>query len=190
MTNPNFFKFKISIDDSHWEESQYEEAKSIQPRHKEQRSEIQSNFEMKIQIPIEEKKPKPPKPKPKPPKPAAELTPPPQAPPKSNWWLNTAESQLNQVLLQIIEQMITFDSTNGNYGWFVYPVKSKDVKNYYTVIKKPICLEDMKNKAKKLEYLNIETFKQDVELMFQNSSVFNGQQSLYTKQAERIKEFA
>ena len=47
-------------------------------------------------------------------------------------------------------------------------------------------LSDMKVRAKRLEYLNIEAFKTDIELVFQNCSKFNGPDSLYTKQAERI----
>jgi len=39
------------------------------------------------------------------------------------------------VLAEIIDELIEYDSTNGNFGWFVEPVKSKDVKNYYNVIK-------------------------------------------------------
>ena len=87
---------------------------------------------------------------------------------------------------EIVNELITFDSENGNFKWFVEAVKSKDVKNYYNVIKKPMCLWQMKQKTQNLEYLNIDWFLEDVDLIYQNSSTFNGPQSLYTQQADRI----
>ena len=50
----------------------------------------------------------------------------------------------------------------------------QDAPNYRDLIKKPICLKDMKNRTKRNEYKGREDFLRDIELMRNNSQIFNG----------------
>lgn len=53
-------------------------------------------------------------------------------------------------------------------------VKKKDAPNYYELIKRPVALMDMKTKAKREDYLNRDSFLEDLELMAQNAETYNG----------------
>jgi len=66
-------------------------------------------------------------------------------------------------------------------------VTRQDAPNYRDFIKKPICLKDMKNKTKRNEYKNRDEFKQDVELMRQNTEIFNGAQHGITLLAAQLE---
>ena len=60
----------------------------------------------------------------------------------------TEESALNQIFEDIVDSCIKSDK----YKFFAAPVKRKDAPNYYEVIKNPIDLGLIKNKAKRIEY--------------------------------------
>ena len=80
------------------------------------------------------------------------------------------ETALNDIFVKIIDSCINFDATKI----FHYPVKRKDAPNYYDVIKNPIDLTSMKNKAKRGEYLSKENFLADMELLRKNAEFYNG----------------
>ena len=55
---------------------------------------------------------------------------------------------MNNKFEEIIENALKFDRDKI----FHFPVKKKDAPNYATVIKNPIDLSSMKNKAKRTDY--------------------------------------
>jgi hypothetical protein len=77
----------------------------------------------------------------------------------------TGESILNKVVEKVISKVQTKDPNN----FFRYPVDKKLALGYYQTIKNPICLEEMNQKAKRQEYLDIELFLEDMVLMKSNA---------------------
>ena len=77
-----------------------------------------------------------------------------------------------------------------HYQYFHNQVTKQDAPNYRDLIKKPIALKDMRNKAKRNEYKSAQEFIEDVELMQLNASLFNGPVHLITKIATTLKEAA
>lgn len=73
----------------------------------------------------------------------------------------------------MIDKCIIFDKMKV----FHYPVKRKDAPNYYDVIKNPIDLTAMKNKAKRGEYTSKEEFMKEIELLRTNAEFYNGAHS-------------
>ena len=73
----------------------------------------------------------------------------------------SGESILNTVISEMIEDSIKKDTQLI----FRYPVDRKTAPGYYTFIQNPICLEQMKHKAKREEYHSIDQFKEDMSLL-------------------------
>lgn len=82
----------------------------------------------------------------------------------------TGESVLNKTIEALIKDLFPRDPTNI----FRYPVDKKLALGYYQAIAKPICLEEMSQKAKRQEYGDIEAFLEDIALMKNNAIQFNG----------------
>ena len=66
----------------------------------------------------------------------------------------TGDSMLNKVVESIIKEIQVKDPHNI----FRYPVDKKLALGYYQMVKNPICLEEMSQKAKRQEYKTIEDF--------------------------------
>jgi len=96
------------------------------------------------------------------------------------------ERSFNEAMEDIIDNCIKFDNTKI----FHNPVKKKDYKDYYELIKNPIDLSSIKNKTKRNEYKHLQQFMDDIEQMLNNSKTYNGEDHDVTLQALRIKEFA
>lgn len=98
----------------------------------------------------------------------------------------SGESILNQVIEQIIEECIKKDKEMI----FRYDVDKKMAPGYYNWIKNPICLEKMKQKARRSEYLTIDSFKDDMFLLRRNAETFNGMQSFISDLARNLEQAA
>jgi len=98
---------------------------------------------------------------------------------------DTPERSFNEAIEDIIDNLIKFDNTKI----FHNPVKKKDYKDYYELIKKPIDLGSIKNKTKRNEYKFLQQFLDDLELLVYNSRAYNGEEHEVTLQAVKIKEF-
>lgn len=70
---------------------------------------------------------------------------------------------------------------------FRYDVDKKMAPGYYNWIKNPICLEKMKQKARRTEYLTIDAFKDDMLLLRKNAETFNGLQSFISELARNLE---
>jgi hypothetical protein len=99
---------------------------------------------------------------------------------------NTPLSQFNEILINIVDDCISGDSSR----MFHTPVKKSEVPNYYDIVKNPIDLSTMKSKAKRCEYKTIEDFQKDMELLKSNSVLFNGEGHFVTNFANSILERA
>jgi transcription initiation factor TFIID subunit 1 len=97
---------------------------------------------------------------------------------------DTPERMFNEMLEDIIDNSIKFDQTKI----FHQPVKKKEYQDYYNIVKNPIDLSAMKNKTKRTEYTTVQQLTDDIELLVNNSILYNGEQHDVTMQAIRIRE--
>lgn len=65
-------------------------------------------------------------------------------------------------------------------------MKKKDAVNYYEMVKDPIDLTSMKNKAKRQEYLSLGQLIQDFNLLRANAELYNGHYHQIAVQAQEI----
>ena len=98
------------------------------------------------------------------------------------------ERKYNEILEDIIDSCVKLD----NSKIFYTPVKKKDYPDYPDKVKQPMDLGTIKNKTKRNEYLNIESFFFDLELIAKASEIYNGAReiSIITEQAFNIMEYA
>ncbi|VDD79558.1 unnamed protein product [Mesocestoides corti] len=72
------------------------------------------------------------------------------------------------------------------YKIFLHPVKEKDFPNYYTQIKTPMDLSQIRMKINENAYSTREEFLSDIRLIHDNSEKFNGRFSSYTETAKKM----
>jgi len=94
------------------------------------------------------------------------------------------ETLLNEIFENIADHCIKCDKTK----LFLAPVKKKDAPNYYDVIRQPMDLTSIKNKAKRLEYRTRAAFESDLSLISQNAETFNGYHHGIASEARMIVE--
>lgn len=80
-----------------------------------------------------------------------------------------------------------FDSKKKDI--FKYPVNRDLVPDYYDVVKEPMSLLTMKEKLEKFEYLNIDAFEKDFELIVKNAKLYNKPSTIFYKHAERFEDY-
>ena len=73
--------------------------------------------------------------------------------------------------MEIIEMMTRLDHDQI----FLNQVTRSQALGYRDIVKNPICLKDMMHKTKRNEYKNRDMFLADIDLMKENSSLFNGE---------------
>lgn len=93
---------------------------------------------------------------------------------------------MNEIFENIVDHCVKIDKNK----LFVAPVKKKDAPNYLDVIKQPMDLTTMKNKAKRLEYHTRAAFEQDLTLIRMNAETFNGWHHAIAVQAREIVDSA
>ena len=97
----------------------------------------------------------------------------------------------DQVAFSYVLETVANKLKNITESWpFHKPVDKKKIKNYYDMIKQPMDLETLARNAKSHQYSSREEFVADVELMYSNSAMFNGEESQFTKKAAEIVESA
>merc|ERR1712241_1191606 len=69
---------------------------------------------------------------------------------------------------------------------FLFPVSSKAVTNYYEVIKRPMDLQTIRENVQNRKYHSREEFLGDIHQMMENSSTFNGENSVLTINCKTI----
>ena len=81
-------------------------------------------------------------------------------------------------------QLKKFDDTRI----FINPVKKETYPDYYNIVKEPMDLSTMESKAKRGGYSSAESFIRDLDLMVNNSTIYNGPVHDVTTQSIAIKE--
>lgn len=68
-------------------------------------------------------------------------------------------------------------SRNSNAWIFAEPVNVEklNIPDYYTIVKKPMDFGTIKSKLKEQRYANIAEFMEDMELVFYNCKLYNGE---------------
>eukprot|EP00887_Chlorella_sp_A99_P007918 scaffold12.g7918.t1 len=94
--------------------------------------------------------------------PPVAAAPPPPAPPVFNW-VPVAERIVQMVL-----------DGFGQSAWIFHePVNGALVRDYYRIIKQPICFKQIKEKLRRRQYVSPEQFYSDVDLIWYNCFTYN-----------------
>ncbi|KAI9580485.1 transcription initiation factor TFIID subunit 1 isoform X1 [Glossina fuscipes] len=97
----------------------------------------------------------------------------------------------DQVALSFIFEKLHGKIKSMQESWpFLKPVNKKQVKDYYTVIKRPIDLETIGKNVEAHRYHSRAEFLADIELIATNCEQYNGGESRFTKNAKHIYEYA
>ncbi|WVZ58996.1 hypothetical protein U9M48_009206 [Paspalum notatum var. saurae] len=110
---------------------------------------------------------------------------------------NTYRQQLTnlmRILLKasLLSEQILADSMNEHPdAWpFKEPVDSRDVPDYYDIIKDPIDLRTMSRRVESEQYyVTLEMFVADMKRMFNNARTYNSPDTIYYKCATRLENF-
>lgn len=98
----------------------------------------------------------------------------------------------DQVALSFIfEKLVNGKLKMMPESWpFVKPVNKKQVKDYYTIIRRPMDLETISKKVTAHKYHSRAEFVGDIQLIANNCEQYNGPESTFTKQAKFLVDFA
>lgn len=69
---------------------------------------------------------------------------------------------------------------------FLFPVSSKTVPDYYNIISRPMDLQTIREALRQKRYQSREDFLSDVNLIVENSTLYNGEKSNLTTAAKRM----
>ncbi|KZC11582.1 Transcription initiation factor TFIID subunit 1 [Dufourea novaeangliae] len=87
----------------------------------------------------------------------------------------------------ILDNVVNNKLKSMTEAWpFLKPVNKKLVKDYYTVIKRPMDLETVSKKVSAHKYHNRHEFLRDIEQILENCTIYNGKESVYTNKAEML----
>ncbi|XP_033222126.1 transcription initiation factor TFIID subunit 1 isoform X2 [Belonocnema kinseyi] len=93
----------------------------------------------------------------------------------------------DQVALSYILSDVTNRLKSTQDLWpFHKPVSRKLVRDYYTVIKRPMDLETISRKISAQKYHNRHEFLRDIQQIVENCTIYNGLDSPYTQKAESM----
>ncbi|XP_017130744.1 transcription initiation factor TFIID subunit 1 isoform X3 [Drosophila elegans] len=97
----------------------------------------------------------------------------------------------DQVALSFIFDKLHTQIKTLTESWpFLKPVNKKQVKDYYTVIKRPMDLETIGKNIEAHSYHSRAEYLADIELIATNCEQYNGSDTRYTKFAKKILEYA
>ncbi|XP_037955889.1 transcription initiation factor TFIID subunit 1 isoform X1 [Teleopsis dalmanni] len=97
----------------------------------------------------------------------------------------------DQVALSFIFEKLHGKIKLMQESWpFLKPVNKKQVKDYYTIIKKPMDLEKIGKNVEAHRYHSRAEFLGDIELIATNCEQYNGSESRFTKHAKYLLNFA
>ncbi|XP_033167357.1 transcription initiation factor TFIID subunit 1 isoform X1 [Drosophila mauritiana] len=97
----------------------------------------------------------------------------------------------DQVALSFIFDKLHSQIKQLPESWpFLKPVNKKQVKDYYTVIKRPMDLETIGKNIEAHRYHSRAEYLADIELIATNCEQYNGSDTRYTKFSKKILEYA
>ncbi|XP_055893415.1 transcription initiation factor TFIID subunit 1-like isoform X2 [Biomphalaria glabrata] len=95
----------------------------------------------------------------------------------------------DQVALSYIFEKIILSMKAIDTSWpFHNPVNKKTVKDYYTVVKRPMDLTTLLKNVQSHKYHSKDQFVEDAELLYTNSLQYNGPEHTYTQTARKLME--
>merc|ERR1712106_1042123 len=95
------------------------------------------------------------------------------------------DDNYQNALTYILDNILNEKIKTMQESWpFMKPVNKKQVKDYYEKIKKPMDLETISRKITSHKYHSRDDFVKDMKLIYQNSLVFNGENSEFTVKAK------
>ncbi|XP_035205757.1 transcription initiation factor TFIID subunit 1-like isoform X1 [Stegodyphus dumicola] len=71
---------------------------------------------------------------------------------------------------------------------FWFPVSAKNVPDYHRIVHRPMDLQTMREKLHQRKYKSREEFLQDVNLIVENSNIYNGAKSSLSQTAQKMME--
>ena len=77
--------------------------------------------------------------------------------------------------------------TRGLIEPFIEPVPRKEFPEYYVIIKRPICMQQIQAKINRHEYQSLREFREDMRLLCNNARTFNEDTSLLFQDANTIE---
>ncbi|XP_029032281.1 transcription initiation factor TFIID subunit 1 isoform X3 [Osmia bicornis bicornis] len=87
----------------------------------------------------------------------------------------------------ILDNVVNNKLKSMTEAWpFLKPVNKKLVKDYYTVIKRPMDLETISKKVSAHKYHSRHEFVRDIEQILENCTIYNGKESPFTQKAELV----
>ncbi|KAF7370922.1 Bromodomain and phd finger-containing protein 3 [Mycena sanguinolenta] len=93
------------------------------------------------------------------------------------------EKVMKLELRSAFERIQAFDRQE----YFKLPVSKKEVPDYFDVIEKPMCWNQIELKLEKYEYWDIQSFKDDIQLVLDNAVLYNREGTPHRKAALRIQ---
>merc|ERR1712183_723780 len=97
------------------------------------------------------------------------------------------DDNYQNALTYILDNILNEKIKTMQESWpFMKPVNKKQVKDYYEKIKQPMDLETISRKISSHKYHSRQEFITDMELIYQNPLVFNGENSEFTVKARVI----
>lgn len=89
------------------------------------------------------------------------------------------KEQLKQLLIKVASKDVN--------NWFAQPVKVEEVPLYYEYIKSPMDFATMKQKLNSNAYHSVDDMSKDFDLIWTNCMIFNGDDTPFFKEAQRLK---
>jgi len=77
--------------------------------------------------------------------------------------------------------------TRGLIEPFIQPVSKKEYPEYYVIIKRPICMQQIEAKINRHGYQNLREFREDMRLLCHNARTYNEDTSLLFQDANTIE---
>uniref|UniRef100_A0A668AM60 Bromodomain adjacent to zinc finger domain 2B n=1 Tax=Myripristis murdjan TaxID=586833 RepID=A0A668AM60_9TELE len=104
--------------------------------------------------------------------------------------VSCVKKRINLCLLHVPSRMLLAELEAHQDAWpFLTPVNSKAVPGYKKVIKKPMDFSTIREKLINNQYLNLETFIVDVNLVFDNCEKFNEDDSTIGRAGHSMRRF-
>ncbi|KAA1474031.1 Bromodomain-containing protein [Dentipellis sp. KUC8613] len=86
-------------------------------------------------------------------------------------------------------ERILSELQNNPSAWpFMQPVNASEVPDYYEIIKSPMDFSTMEHKLENGQYPDLDAFLADARLVFDNCRLFNQEDSIYWKNANKIEK--